>query len=203
MLCSNNPPRRIPALTDGTSALERTAARAQEAGPRPFVPVAASDWTNTAADAHPTTQEACLMTPRCCMGMKGGEQSSSTPAVRLCDHGIQGAVLPEADIPKRNQCPHSENQEESNPGQTLQSDAGRHANRFAPSPSASKTPTFHRIYTRSDAAARFAVLKPRQEGERKAAQCFPLSSLPMALRALPALNQVIWLSLKVWFTGNS
>ena len=26
---------------------------------------------------------------------------------------------------------------------------------------------------------------------------------PMALRAEPALNQLIWLSLKVWFTGNS
>jgi len=28
-------------------------------------------------------------------------------------------------------------------------------------------------------------------------------ALPIAFRADPALNQVIWLSLKVWLTGNS
>ena len=36
--------------------------------------------------------------------------------------------------------------------------------------------------------------------EAAAAQALPC---PMALRAEPALNQVIWLSLKVWFTRNS
>lgn len=43
----------------------------------------------------------------------------------------------------------------------------------------------------------------QQWGVRGCAGADQALPCPMALRAEPALNQVIWLSLNVWFTGNS
>ena len=44
---------------------------------------------------------------------------------------------------------------------------------------------------------------PKKNGRRIYAFFWDLKSAAMAFRAEPCLNQLIWLSLKVWFTGNS
>lgn len=44
------------------------------------------------------------------------------------------------------------------------------------------------------------IAAPVHQGDQ---WCNALSSAPIAFSALPALNHVIWLSLNVWFTGNS